>query len=122
MVRTASTFLQNLGLVLKLVDQVIDRLDELTALSLGRLGNLQGLETGLDIDAQISGGKLGEGLLLGLHDVGERCVSGDVKAEIGGQDGGEGGLDSLDSSVNLTGDGHRLVAEFNLRGEGGLIS
>lgn len=121
MVVVVKTSLQDLGLVLKLVNQVIDALDELTALTLGRLSDLQSLETGLDVDTQISNGELGKGLLLGLHDVGERCVSGDVKAEIGGQDGGERGLDSLNSSINFASDGHQLVAQLNLGGEGSLL-
>lgn len=71
--------LQNLGLVLELVNQVINALHDLAALSLGRLGDLQGLEARLDIDTEIRNSVLGQGLLLGLHDVGERRVSGGIE-------------------------------------------
>lgn len=72
--------LEDLGLVLELVDQVINALDDLAALALGGLSNLEDLEAGLDINTKLSNSQLGQGLLLGLHDVGQRGVAGGVEA------------------------------------------
>lgn len=63
--------LEDLSLVLELVDQVINALNDLAALALGGLGNLEDLEAGLDINTEGSNGDLLQGLLLGLHDVGQ---------------------------------------------------
>lgn len=40
--------------------------------------------------------------------------------KIGGEDSGESSLDGLNTTVNLAGDGHGLVAELDLGGEGSL--
>ena len=46
-------------------------------------------------------------------------VQGDLP-KVGGEDSGEGSLDGLNTTVNLAGDSHGLLAELDLGGEGSL--
>src|SRR5947209_11529974 len=52
-------------------------------LALGRLFDLQHLQTGRDVDAQLIGRQHLDRLLLGLHDVGQRSVTRLVQAQVG---------------------------------------
>lgn len=105
--------------LLELADQLINVLDLDTGLSLGRLGNLEGLESVgnavkvLDLDHL-------EGLLLGLHDVGQSHVSRLVESQIGGNDHGQFGSDGLDTTIDLSGDLDLVAVDRHLGGLGGL--
>ena len=72
MIRTSDT----LGLVLELVDELVDAADHDARLALGRLLYAHGGHVLGQGDAQVLGRRLIDLLLLGLHDVGQRRVPG----------------------------------------------
>src|SRR5258706_3251619 len=73
--------------------------------ALGRLADLEHLQMRLDVHPQVRGLEHLHGLLLGLHDVGQRDVARLVQAQIGGDDGRQAQRQGLQPAVDLAGDG-----------------
>lgn len=88
----------------KLGNELVNILDLSTTLTLGRLGNLEDFLSWLDrvLESKVLQAELLEWLLLGLHDVRQRCVSWLVETKIGGHNEWKFGLDNAETTVNLS--------------------
>mmetsp|Transcript_62667 Transcript_62667/g.162633 ORF Transcript_62667/g.162633 Transcript_62667/m.162633 type:complete len:299 (+) Transcript_62667:57-953(+) len=114
-----SQCLQDLGLVLKLVYQVIDGVHLDATSACWGLFHLEDLQTRCKIDAKGLGIQNLHGLLLGLHEVREGCITRLVQAEVGRDDTGQRALDLLDAAVHLPSHRDEGLALINLHLRGG---
>ena len=93
------------GLGLELVHEGGDVGDLLASLLGGGLLVADDLDLQGGVDAEGRQLDLVEGLLLGLHDAGQRGVAGLVQAQVGGDDAGQAALDRLEAAVGFAHDG-----------------
>src|SRR3989338_6417061 len=93
-----------------------------TSLPSGRVIHGDDAASGGDVDVEVLGGDGVDGLLLGLHDVGQGGVAGLVEAEVRGDHQREGSGDVFHAAVDLALDhGPGLVGvDHQLAGESGL--
>ena len=82
--------------------------------------DLQGLDAGSNVDAEVFGLEDVELFLLGLYDVGQGDVARLVQAQIGRDDGRQAHQNGLQATVNFARDLELSVRGFELAGKGGL--
>ena len=73
-----------------------------------------------DIDPEVTDGLGVDGLLLGLHDVGQAGVARLIQPQVGGDHRRQGQLQGLQSAVDLAGHHGLAAGDLDLGGEGGL--
>src|SRR5215471_20609566 len=83
--------------------------DDLAGLARRRFGHLQRLDLRSGVHAELGERRLFQGLLLRLHDAGQRSVAGLVQAEICGDDAGQRHVHRLEASVHFANDAHALA-------------
>src|SRR6185295_3955508 len=110
----------HLGFVLQLGHQRghIGHLD--AGAALGRLADLERLDARRDVDPEVGRLERLQGLLLGLHDVGQRHVARLVQAQVGGHHRRQLELDGLEAAIDLARHRRKAAVDDDLGGEGGL--
>src|SRR5690606_19593963 len=98
-----NTHLDHLRFVLQFVNQFAHALDLDARLAGSRRFDLDGGQTRLNVNAQIGGADGIQGLLLGLHDVGQGSVAGLVQTQVGGDHRRQGQSHGGQTAVDFTG-------------------